>query len=144
MDQSTHRIDASKHRLWRVGRLTRRRLRLEGASLTNGIHTDGKLSVVISGLGSAAASVGETIQWWSNRPVALVTMRSAAGVDDVAFSTGPIRWGTWVRPPGDDGGISYISFSYDTEPDAVAGTRSGTSASVASILARLLKSGLPA
>ena len=51
MDPSTLKIDASNHRLRRVGRLTRRRMRIEGANLTNGIHTDGRLSVVISGLG---------------------------------------------------------------------------------------------
>ena len=52
MDPSTLKIDASNHRLRRVGRLTRRRMRIEGANLTNGIHTDGRLSVVISGLGA--------------------------------------------------------------------------------------------
>jgi hypothetical protein len=143
MDPSTHPIDASNHRFRRVGRISRRRLRIDGANLANGIHTDGRLSVVISGVGSADEGRPEMFQWWSNRPVALVIIRSSADGGDVSFTKGPVRWGTGVRRPG-DGGIMYIAFSYDTDRQTAARLRSATGPAVTSILARLLRSGSPA
>ena len=145
MDPTTLKIDASNHRLRRVGRLTRRRMRVEGADLRNGIHTDGRLSVVISGLGAGSSDATDTFQWWANRPVALVIIRSGADGDDVSLSTGPIRWGQGTQRPGDGAGISYIAFAYDVEregPALPASRRSRTP--VATILARMLRSASPA
>ncbi len=145
MDPSTLKIDASNHRLRRVGRLTRRRMRIEGANLTNGIHTDGRLSVVISGLGADGTDSTGTFQWWANRPVALVIIRSGADGDDVSLSTGPIRWGTGTQRPGDGAGISYIAFAYDAERESFAAPVSRRSKTpVATILARMLRSASPA
>lgn len=145
MDPSTLKIDASNHRLRRVGRLVRRRLRIEGANLTNGVHTDGRLSVVISGLDTDADGEPATFQWWANRPVALVIVRSGADGDDVSFSTGPVRWGTAPQPSDDATAISYIAFAYDTERELLARPAAARSTtSVATILTRLLRSPSPA
>ncbi len=145
MDSSTLRIDASNHRLRRVGRLTRRRMRIEGSNLTNGIHTDGRLSVVISGLGNADDDGAQTFQWWANRPVALVIARSGADGADVSFSTGPIRWGTGVQRHAGGAEIGYIAFCYDTEREIVpAPAAPKSSTPVAAILARMLRSASPA
>jgi hypothetical protein len=143
MEPTTHSIDASNHRLRRVGRITRRRLRIEGADLTNGIHTDGRLSVVISGLGTADQGRPEMFQWWSDRPVALVITRSRGDGRDIAFTRGPVRWGTGVRRPG-DGGISYVAFCYDTDRQAARKKGSVDRPAVTAILARLLRSASPA
>lgn len=145
MDPTTHKIDASNHRLRRVGRLARRRLRIEGENLTNGVHTDGRLSVVISGLGADGASSPATFQWWASRPLALVIVRAGVDGDDVTFSPGPVRWGSVTQRPGDDRGISYIAFAYDTERDTStphAPARARTP--VATLLARMLRSAAPA
>lgn len=144
MDSATLKIDASSHRLRRVGRLTRRRLRIEGTNLTNGIHTDGRLSVVISGVGRSDAGAPGSFRWWASRPVALVITRSGDG-DDVAFTPGPLRWGTGVHRPDDGAGISYIAFCYDTDREPVARPASPRPRpSVATILARMLRSAAPA
>ena len=142
MEPTTRAIDASNHRLRRVGRIARRRLRIEGADLTNGIHTDGRLSVVISGLDTADEGRPEMFQWWSDRPVALVIIRSSGDGGDVAFTKGPVRWGTGVRWPG-AGGISYVAFCYDTDRQTRT-TRSVERPAVTAILARLLRSATPA
>ena len=145
MDSSTLRIDASKHRLRRVGRLMRRRMRIEGADLSNGIYTDGRLSVVISGIGAESAGSPSTFQWWANRPVALVIIRSGADGDDVSFETGPVRWGNVTQRPDNGAGIGYIAFCYDTERQASAAPASPRSKTpVATILARMLRSASPA
>lgn len=145
MDPSTLRIDPTNHRLRRVGRLTRRRLRIEGSNLSNGIHTDGRLSVVISGLGYAEPGEPETFYWWADRPLALVITRSGIDGDEVEFETGPVRWGSGLIRPGADHGISYIAFAYDTEREAIAAPRSSKpSTPVAAILARMLRSASPA
>lgn len=143
MDPTTLSIDASNHRLRRVGRITRRRLRIEGPDLANGIHTDGRLSVVISGLGTADEGRPEMFQWWSDRPVALVITRSSGDGADVSFSKGPVRWGTGVRRPG-GGGISYVAFCYDTDRQPAGTKRSPDRPAVTAILARLLRSASPA
>jgi hypothetical protein len=143
MNRSTHIFDAPNHRLRRVGRLARRRLRIEGADLSNGVHTDGRLSVVISGFDTAGDARREMFQWWSDRPVALVIVRSGVDGDDMSFSTGPIRWGTGVREPGDHG-LKSITFCYDIEPQAQPGRARGDRAGVTTIPARLLRSLSPA
>lgn len=144
MSRSTYRFDAPNHRLRRVGRLVRRRLRIEGADLSNGIHTDGRLSVVISGFDTTANGGREMFQWWSDRPVALVIVRSGVDGEDMAISTGPIRWGTGVRQPGDGGGLKNITFCYDIEPQAQPGRASADRPRVTLIPARLLRSLSPA
>jgi hypothetical protein len=143
MKRSTHRLDAPNHRLRRVGRLARRRLRIEGADLSNGIHTDGRLSVVISGFETDGDGRREMFQWWSDRPVALVIVRSGIDGDDMSFSTGPIRWGTGVREPG-DGGLKSITFCYDIEPAVRPRQAPTDGAGVTKIPARLLRSLSPA
>jgi hypothetical protein len=139
MNRLTHRFDAPNHRLRRVGRLVRRRLRIEGADLSNGIHTDGSLSVVVSGFDAAGDGRREMFQWWSDRPVALVIVRSGVDGGDMSFSTGPIRWGTGVREPGDSG-LTSITFCYDIEPHAQPRRASADRANVIAIPARLLRS----
>jgi hypothetical protein len=143
MNRSTPRFDAPNHRLRRVGRLVRRRLRIEGADLSNGIHTDGRLSVVISGFDTAGDGRREMFQWWSDRPVPLVIIRSGVDGNDMLFSTGPIRWGTGVREPG-DGGLKSITFCYDVEPQPQPGRARADRAGATTIPARLLRSLSPA
>ena len=143
MDPSTLTNDASNHRLRRVGRIMRRRLRIDGADLTNGIHTDGRLSVVISGIGTADEGRPEMFQWWSDRPVALVIIRSSGDGGDVSFTKGPVRWGTGVRRPG-DGGIRYVAFCYDTDRHIAPMKLSVGRPAVTAILTRLLRSPSPA
>ena len=142
MDPTTHAIDASNHRLRRVGRITRRRLRIDGTDLRNGIHTDGRLSVVISGLSTIDQRRPEMFQWWSDRPVALVIIRSS-GEGEVAFTRGPVRWGTGLRRPGDDG-IRYVAFCYDTDRQILGMKRSADRPPVTAMLVRLLRSASPA
>ena len=87
MDRTLLQIDDTTHRLRRVGRLARRRMRLEGAKLANGTHTDGRLTVTISGLGDASAGAPDTFDWESDRPIALVIVR--AGLDPATFYPQP-------------------------------------------------------
>jgi len=143
MDRSTHMFNASNHRLRRVGRITRRRLRIEGSDLRNGIHTDGRLSVVISGLSPIDQGRPEMFQWWSDRPVALVIIRSSGEGGEVSFTKGPVRWGTGLRRPG-DGGIRYVAFCYDTDRQILGMKRSADRPPVTSMLIRLLRSASPA
>ena len=143
MKRSTHRLDAPNHRLRRVGRLARRRLRIEGADLSNGIHTDGQLSVVISGFDTAVDGRREMFQWWSDRPVALVIVRSGVDGDEMSFSTGPIRWGTGVRERG-DGGLKSITFCYDIEPEVRPRPVPANRERRTSVPARLLRAASPA
>jgi len=143
MNRLTHRFDAPNHRLRRVGRLARRRLRIEGADLSNGIHTDGQLSVVISGFDTAVDGRREMFQWWSDRPVALVIVRSGVDGDEMSFSTGPIRWGTGVRERG-DGGLKSITFCYDIEPEVRPRPVPANRDRRTSVPARLLRAASPA
>lgn len=143
MDPTTRSIDASNHRLRRVGRITRRRLRIEGTDLRNGIHTDGRLSVVISGLSTIDQGRPEMFQWWSDRPVALVIIRSSGDAGEVSFTKGPVRWGTGLRRPV-DGGIRYLAFCYDTDRQILGMKRSADRPPVTSMLIRLLRSASPA
>ena len=121
MDRTLFQIDDSTYRLRRVGRLARRRMRIEGAKLVNGTHTDGRLTVTISGLGDPAAGVPATFDWTADRPIALVIVRAGLDGDDVSFHVGPARTGSGIGAlVGDGTGIRYIAFCYDAEPDPVA------------------------
>lgn len=113
-------MESTPHRLRRVGRLARRRMRIDGAELRNGVHTDGRLTVRITGLGRASAGVPATFEWSADRPIALVIVRSGANGDDVSFQVGPLESGTGFGAlAGDGGGIRYVAFCYDAAPEAV-------------------------
>jgi hypothetical protein len=121
MDRMLFQVDDTTHRFRRVGRLARRRMRIEGEQLTNGTHTDGRLSVTISGLGSASAGVPDTFDWTADRPIALVIVRAGLDGDDVSFHVGPTSSGQGIGTlVGDGTGIRYVAFCYDAEPDPVA------------------------
>jgi hypothetical protein len=121
MDRKTIEIDPRASRLRRVGRLARRRMRIDGPALTNGVHTDGTLTVEISGLGSPVAGVPDSFEWEADRPIALVIVRSGIDGEDVAFQVGPSRFGTsGGAMVGDGTGIRYIAFCYDTAPSTTA------------------------
>ena len=121
MDRMLFQLDDTTHRFRRVGRLARRRFRIEGDALANGTHTDGRLTVTISGLGSASAGAPDTFDWQSNRPIALVIVRAGVDGDDVSFHVGPTSSGQGIGTlVGDGTGIRYVAFCYDAEPDPVA------------------------
>jgi hypothetical protein len=123
MDRTLFQIDDSTIRLRRVGRLARRRMRIEGDALRNGTHTDGRLTVTISGLGAASAGVPDTFDWKADRPIALVIVRAGVDGDDVSFHVGPVTSGQGLGTlVGDGTGIRYIAFCYDAAPDPVAAT----------------------
>ena len=118
MDQTTIAIDPSATKLRRVGRLARRRMRIEGAELANGRHTDGTLTVEISGLGSPVAGDPDSFEWEADRPIALVIVRSGIDGEDVAFQVGPSRFGLGRGASLSDGaGVHYVAFCYDAEPN---------------------------
>jgi hypothetical protein len=117
MDRQTIAIDPSATRLRRVGRLARHRMRIDGDILSNGTHTDGTLTVEISGLGSPVAGMPDSFEWEADRPVALVIVRSGIDGEDVAFQVGPSRFGTGRGASvGDGTGIRYVAFCYDAAP----------------------------
>jgi hypothetical protein len=121
MDRRTITIDPVATKLRRVGRVARRRMRIEGDALRNGVHTDGTLTVEISGLGSPVAGVPDSFEWRADRPVALVIIRAGIDGDDVSFQVGPSRSGVGRGVGvGDGSGIRYVAFCYDAAPDAVA------------------------
>jgi hypothetical protein len=94
-------------------------MRIEGDQLTDGVFTDGDVSITISGLGSPAAGVPVEFEWAADRPIALVIVRSGLDGDDVAFHVGPLRAGTASGSMvGDGTGVRYVAFCYDTEPEA--------------------------
>jgi hypothetical protein len=102
-------------------------MRVDGDVLRNGVHTDGQLTVEISGLGSSAAGVQETFDWRADRPIALVIVRSGLDGDDIAFHVGPATTGTGASiGVGDGTGIRYVAFCYDAEVE-----RRGATAAVA-------------
>lgn len=121
MDRRTITIDPIATKLRRVGRVARRRMRIDGDAFRNGIHTDGTLTVEISGLGSPVAGVPDSFEWRADRPVALVIIRSGIDGEDVGFEVGPSRSGTGRGANvGDGTGIRYVAFCYDAEADPVA------------------------
>lgn len=60
MDRRTIRIDPVATKLRRVGHVARRRMRIDADALRDGRHTDGTLTVEISGLESPVAGVPDT------------------------------------------------------------------------------------
>jgi hypothetical protein len=117
MDRTTIAIDPSATRLRRVGRLARRRMRIDGAMLANGVHTDGTVTIEISGLGAPVAGVPDSFTWEADRPIALVIVRSGIDGEDVAFAVGPSRFGTGHGAAiGDGTGIRSVAFCYDAAP----------------------------
>jgi hypothetical protein len=121
MDRNLIAPDSGATRLRRVGRLARRRMRIDAANLVNGLHTDGTLTVEISGLGSPVAGIPDSFEWEADRPIALVIIRSGIDGEDVDFVVGPSRHGiARAALVGDGSGIRYVAFCYDAAPDAVA------------------------
>ena len=121
MDRNLIAPDAGATRLRRVGRLARRRMRIDAGSLVNGLHTDGTLTVEISGLGSPVAGIPDSFEWEADRPIALVIIRSGIDGEDVDFAVGPSTHGIGrAAQIGDGSGIRYVAFCYDAAPDAVA------------------------
>ena len=121
MDRTALAIDPSATKLRRVGRLARRRMRIDGDLLANGLHTDGTVTVEISGLGSPVAGIPESFEWEADRPISLVIVRSGLDGDDVAFQVGPTRFGTARGAAiGDGSGIRYVAFCYDAAPGEVS------------------------
>ena len=120
MDRTLFQLDDTTHRFRRVGRLARRRFRIEGDELSNGSHTDGRVTVTISGLGSASAGAPDTFDWQADRPIALVIVRAGVDGDDVSFHVGPASSGSGIGTlVGDGTGIRYVAFCYDAEADPV-------------------------
>ena len=116
MDQDPIQTSPDAVRLRRLGRLARRRLRIDGDALRNGRHTDGRLTVEISELGAAAAGVPESFSWRADRPIAMVIVRSWIDGDDVNFLAGPAIAGNGGSAgAGDGSGIRYVAFCYDAE-----------------------------
>lgn len=114
MDRQTITIDSATIKLRRVGRLARRRMRIDGAQLRNGIHTDGTVTVEISGLGSPVAGVPDLFEWTADRPIALVIVRAGIDGEDVTFDVGPAERGVGrASSVGDGSGIRYVAFCYD-------------------------------
>jgi hypothetical protein len=93
-------------------------MRIDGAALGNGRHTDGRLTVEIHGLGASAAGVPETFDWVADRPIELVIVRSGIDGGDVSFGLGPARSGSaGSAGVGDGTGIRYVAFCYDAETE---------------------------
>jgi hypothetical protein len=121
MDPRQITIDPATTRLRRVGRLPRRRMRIDGDRLVNGVFTDGTLTVEITGLGSPVAGVPDSFEWEADQPIAMVIVRSGIDGEDVDFQVGPKRHGTARTTSLSDGsGIRYIAFCYDAAAAALA------------------------
>jgi hypothetical protein len=111
-------VDKTGQWLRRRGRRARRRMRVDGAALRNGRHTDGRLTVEIRGLGPSAAGVPETFDWVADRPIELVIVRSGIDGGDISFGLGPARSGSaGSAGVGDGTGIRYVAFCYDAETE---------------------------
>ena len=114
MDRNLITPDPAALRLRRVGRLARRRMRIDAAELRNGVHTDGTLTVEISGLGSPVAGVPDSFEWEADRPIALLIVRSGLDGEDVDFQVGPSHRGQGRGAGiGDGTGLRYVAFCYD-------------------------------
>lgn len=119
MDRATVTIDPVATKLRRVGRVARRRMRIDARDLRNGTHTDGTLTVRIRGLGQPVAGVPDSFEWEADRPIALVIVRSGVDGEDVQFHVGPATAGSGAASVVDDGsGIHYIAFCYDAPVEA--------------------------
>jgi hypothetical protein len=136
MDSSTISIDPVAVKLRRVGRLARRRMRIDSAALRNGSHTDGTLKVEISGLGSPAAGVPASFSWSADRPIALVIVRAGIDGDEVSFDVGPSMAGVGrAAGIGDGAGIRYVAFCYDAPIESTARPAGLLGTSVPAVLA---------
>jgi hypothetical protein len=157
MDRQTITIDPTTTKLRRVGRVARRRMRIDGDALRNGTHTDGTLSVEISGLGSPVAGVPDLFEWQADRPIALVIVRTGIDGEDVSFDVGPAQHGIGRSSGANDGsGIRYVAFCYDAPvesttvrptapaPAAAPAPARATAASVADEIAAIVSSPVPA
>jgi hypothetical protein len=114
MDSRTITVDPVATKLRRVGRVARRRMRIDADRLRNGTHTDGTLTIEISDLRSPVAGVPDSFEWSSDRPIALVIVRSGVDGEEVSFEVGPARGGVaHAAAVGDGAGIRYIAFCYD-------------------------------
>ena len=121
MDRQLITQDPAATRLRRVGRLARRRMRIEGSELSNGVHTDGTVTIEISGLGSPVAGIPDSFEWQADRPIALVIVRSGLDGEDVDFQVGPSSRGIGRGAQVSDGsGIRYVAFCYDAVPAPVS------------------------
>jgi len=136
MDRPTITIDPTATKLRRVGRVARRRMRIDGDQLRNGTHTDGTLSVEISGLGSPVAGVPDLFEWEADRPIALVIVRTGIDGDDVSFDVGPAQHGIGRSTgAGDGSGIRYVAFCYDAPVESPAARPAAPTAVPAGYLA---------
>jgi hypothetical protein len=123
MNREVVQTNAATVRLRRLGRVARRRMRIDGDALRNGTHTNGQLTVQISGLGASAAGVPESFTWQADRPIALVIVRSGIDGDDVAFITGPAIAGEGRSAGvGDGSGIRYDAYCYDAKNEKRPGS----------------------
>src|SRR4051794_6514869 len=114
MDSRTITVDPVATKLRRVGRVARRRMRIDADRLRNGTHTDGTLTIEISDLRPPVAGVPDSFEWSSDRPIALVIVRSGVDGEEVSFEVGPARGGVaHAAAVGDGAGIRYIAFCYD-------------------------------
>ena len=142
MDRPTIAIDPAATKLRRVGRLARHRMRIDGAALANGRHTDGTVTIDISGLGSPVAGPPDSFEWEADRPIALVIVRSGVDGEDVSFDVGPNRRGVGrVSGIADGAGIRYVAFCYDAP--AVAGVAVPAAAPAPVIAAIVAKPAAP-
>ncbi len=121
MDSRTITVDPVSAKLRRVGRVARRRMRIDADQLRNGAHTDGTLTIEISDLRSPVAGVPGSFEWSADRPIALVIVRSGVDGEEVSFEVGPARRGVARAAAVDDGaGIRYIAFCYDAAPSVAS------------------------
>jgi hypothetical protein len=122
------RADVALRQARRARKLVRRRLRIDAGSVRDGIFGDGTLTVALAVRRESDEAPGLTLDWRSDRPVALVIVRSGTGGQDVAFHVGPALAGSTVAPAADGSGLQYVAFCYDvpieaepsTEPSSLA------------------------
>jgi hypothetical protein len=136
VDPRTITLDPVTAKLRRVGRVARHRMRIDAHELRNGRHTDGTVTVEISGLSSPTAGTRDSFAWSADRPIALVIVRAGVDGDDVSFDVGPATSGIGrTAGIGDGSGIRYVAFCYDAPiessptvatPATVAAVRSAT------------------
>jgi len=140
MNPGTITIDPVETKLRRVGRVARHRMRIDGDALRNGRHTDGTLTVEISGLASPVAGAPDEFEWSADRPIALVIVRAGVDGDDVSFHVGPATSGV-ARPASasDGSGLRYVAFCYDA-PIETAGQPAAAAAPLAALPAAAVAS----
>jgi len=97
-------------------------LKLDGGSLSNGVHSDGTLSVTIANLTS------NSFDWSSNIGVDVVIVKTGADGTNLYRYDPPLETtgDTGLITPGNNG-ISHISFCYDDDPTTTTTTPAQTS-----------------